>query len=43
MNTAIQTAPATTVDPTINDGDNSDPNPECCTIPPDGDPGPVKG
>ena len=42
MSNPIETAPATTVDPTTNDGPG-DPNPECCTVPPDGDPGPVKG
>jgi hypothetical protein len=44
MNNPIETAPATTVDPTTTTTNgNSDPDPGCCTAPPDGDPGPIKG
>ena len=44
MNTPIETQSATTAGTTTPETNNDDKrDPGCCTVPPDGDPGPVKG
>jgi hypothetical protein len=42
MSNPIETKPETEVS-TTNTSDTKTGDPGCCTIPPDGDPGPVKG